>query len=124
MFRNHWLRLERKRLVIDNYNGEKLVGVLHETGSKDAVIVCHGFQSWKKRIPIINIAAAFQRQGTENLRAVDAAILSCLGTRLITAIIGHSKGGNVVLLHASKYNDIPVVVNLERGIEGCLGQPL
>lgn len=48
--------------------------------------------------------------------------------RLIAAVIGHSKGGNVVLLYASKYSDVSTVVNisgrfnLERGIEGRLGK--
>ncbi|XP_031739602.1 uncharacterized protein LOC101208876 isoform X4 [Cucumis sativus] len=46
----------------------------------------------------------------------------------VIAIIGHSKGGNVVLLYASKYRDIHTVVNisgrfnLDRGIEGRLGR--
>lgn len=37
-------------------------------------------------------------------------------------------GGNVVLLYASKYNDVPIVVNisgrfhLEKGMEGRLGK--
>lgn len=48
--------------------------------------------------------------------------------RLVAAVIGHSKGGNVVLLYASKYSDVSTVVNisgrfnLERGIEGRLGK--
>eukprot|EP00257_Ricinus_communis_P015293 XP_015573175.1 uncharacterized protein LOC8259570 isoform X2 [Ricinus communis] len=47
---------------------------------------------------------------------------------VISAIIGHSKGGNVVLLYASKYNDVYMVVNisgrfnLKRGMEGRLGK--
>ncbi|XP_066361873.1 uncharacterized protein [Miscanthus floridulus] len=46
----------------------------------------------------------------------------------IIALIGHSKGGNAVLLYASKYHDVPIIVNisgrfaLERGIEGRLGK--
>ncbi|KAM7515643.1 hypothetical protein LguiA_005226 [Lonicera macranthoides] len=48
--------------------------------------------------------------------------------RVITAILGHSKGGDVVLLYASKYQDIPTVVNvsgrydLKRGLEDRLGE--
>ncbi|KAG2666025.1 hypothetical protein I3760_15G036400 [Carya illinoinensis] len=47
---------------------------------------------------------------------------------VITAIVGHSKGGNVVLLYASMFNDVSIIVNisgrfnLERGIEGRLGK--
>ncbi|KAG6534240.1 hypothetical protein ZIOFF_008126 [Zingiber officinale] len=46
----------------------------------------------------------------------------------ISAIIGHSKGGNAVLLYASVYHDVHIVINisgrfaLERGIEGRLGK--
>ncbi|XP_061367826.1 uncharacterized protein LOC133310842 isoform X2 [Gastrolobium bilobum] len=47
---------------------------------------------------------------------------------VITAIVGHSKGGNVVLLYASKYKDVDIVVNisgrfnLARGMESRLGK--
>ncbi|XP_021889489.1 uncharacterized protein LOC110808321 isoform X2 [Carica papaya] len=47
--------------------------------------------------------------------------------RVVSAILGHSKGGNVVLLYAYKYCDIPAVINvsgrydLKRGIEERLG---
>ena len=37
----------RQRVVIENNHGEKLVGILHDTGSKELAILCHGFQSWK-----------------------------------------------------------------------------
>ncbi|XP_059431411.1 uncharacterized protein LOC132164911 isoform X2 [Corylus avellana] len=48
--------------------------------------------------------------------------------RIISAILGHSKGGNVVLLYASKYHDIDTVVNvsgrydLTKGIEERFGK--
>ncbi|XP_015083356.1 uncharacterized protein LOC107026786 isoform X2 [Solanum pennellii] len=48
--------------------------------------------------------------------------------RFIAAIVGHSKGGNVVLLYASNYKDVQTVINisgrfnLERGIEHRLGR--
>ncbi|KAL9440366.1 hypothetical protein AB3S75_019097 [Citrus x aurantiifolia] len=143
--------VERRRVVIPNSRGEKLVGILHETGSKQLVIVCHGFQSTKERIPMVNLAAALEREGISAFRfdfsgngesegsflygnyrkeAEDLrAIVQDFRTkgRVITAIIGHSKGGNAVLLYASKYNDIIIVINisgrfnLKRGIEGRLG---
>lgn len=37
----------QKKVVIPNKYGEKLVGVLHETGSSEIVILCHGFRSTK-----------------------------------------------------------------------------
>ena len=37
----------QKKVVIANKHGEKLVGILHESGTKDIVILCHGFRSTK-----------------------------------------------------------------------------
>ncbi|GKB57532.1 putative alpha/beta hydrolases superfamily protein [Tanacetum coccineum] len=48
--------------------------------------------------------------------------------RVTSAILGHSKGGNVVLLYASKYHDVPRVINVsgryktEGGVEERLGK--
>uniref|UniRef100_A0A2N9GF68 Uncharacterized protein n=1 Tax=Fagus sylvatica TaxID=28930 RepID=A0A2N9GF68_FAGSY len=52
----------RQRVVIENNHGEKLVGILHDTGSKELAILCHGFQSWKERIPMVNLAAALKKK--------------------------------------------------------------
>ncbi|XP_030530748.1 uncharacterized protein LOC115741141 isoform X1 [Rhodamnia argentea] len=144
--------IPERRIIIPNKHGENLVGILHETGSKELVMLCHGFQSSKERIPMINLAIALEREGisafrfdfagngesegsfqygnywreADDLRAVIEHFLG--QKRLIKAIIGHSKGGNVVLLYASKYDDVNTVVNisgrfnLERGIEGRLGK--
>lgn len=144
--------VQQRRVVIENNHDEKLSGILHETGSKQLVIVCHGFQSSKERIPMVNLAAALEKEGVsafrfdfagngesegsfqygnyrreaEDLRAVVQHFRR--ENRVISAVIGHSKGGNVVLLYASKYNDVHAVVNisgrfnLEKGMEGRLGQ--
>ncbi|CAA7402936.1 unnamed protein product [Spirodela intermedia] len=37
----------QRRISMTNNHGEKLVGILHETGSKELVILCHGFRSSK-----------------------------------------------------------------------------
>ncbi|KAL2511616.1 alpha/beta-Hydrolases superfamily protein [Abeliophyllum distichum] len=143
---------EHKRMVIQNSHGEKLVGILHETGARELVIICHGFRSSKDRIPMVNLAAAFEKEGisafrfdfagngesegsfqygnyrreADDLRAVIKHFHG--DNRCVVAIIGHSKGGNAVLLYASRYNDIQTVVNiagrcdLKRGIEGRLGE--
>ncbi|GMI81388.1 hypothetical protein like AT5G11910 [Hibiscus trionum] len=140
------------RVVIRNSHGENLVGILHETGSKDLVIICHGFQSKKERIPMVTLATALGREGisafrfdfagngesegsfmygnyrreAEDLRAVVRHFRD--KERIMAAIVGHSKGGNVVLLYASKNNDVPIVINisgrfhLENGMEGRLGK--
>ncbi|KAG4197714.1 hypothetical protein ERO13_A05G041600v2 [Gossypium hirsutum] len=144
--------VEERRIVIRNSHGENLVGILLETGSKDLVIICHGFQSKKERIPMVTLATTLGREGisafrfdfagngesegsfmygnyrreAEDLRAVVRHFRK--NQRLITAIVGHSKGGNVVLLYSSKYNDLPTVINisgrfhLEKGMEGRLGK--
>ncbi|KAM1479183.1 hypothetical protein ACFX2I_026509 [Malus domestica] len=35
------------KIVIPNKHSEKLVGILHETGSAEIVILCHGFRASK-----------------------------------------------------------------------------
>ncbi|KAL6215303.1 hypothetical protein ACLB2K_014734 [Fragaria x ananassa] len=82
-----------------------------------------------ERIPMVNLAAALEEQGTSAFRfdfAENGSTLSWVRHYVITAIVGHSKGGNAVILYGAKYKDVPVVVNisgrfnLERGIEGRL----
>lgn len=66
------------------------------------------------------------RHEAEDLRAIVQHFRE--NGHAITSIIGHSKGGNVVLLYASKYIDVCRFVNisgrfdLEKGIEGRLGK--
>ncbi|XP_078430091.1 putative uncharacterized protein YDL057W isoform X2 [Wolffia australiana] len=142
----------RKRIFVENKHGETLVGVLHETRSKELIIFCHGFRSSKDSRTLLKIAEAFEEQGTaifrfdfsgngesegsfqygnywkevEDLRAV-VLHFSRQGWR-INSIIGHSKGGNVVLLYASIFNDIPNIINisgrfsLQKGIQERLGE--
>ncbi|CAG8564451.1 597_t:CDS:2, partial [Acaulospora colombiana] len=47
----------------------------------------------------------------ENLRCIVSYVRSTL-KRKVFCICGHSKGAAVVLLHASKYNDVPIVINI------------
>lgn len=145
--------VQHQRVVIQNNHKENLVGILHETGSEEVVILCHGYRSCKDRIPMVNLAAAFGNEGisafrfdfagngdsegsfqygnyyreVDDLRAV-MQYFEHEKKRSVAAIIGHSKGGNVVLLYASRFNDVHNVVNisgrfnLSRGIEGRLGK--
>ncbi|CAK8569854.1 unnamed protein product [Lathyrus sativus] len=142
----------QRRIAVRNHHGENLVGVLHDAASAALVIVCHGFQSSKERIPMVNLAGALEKNGisafrfdfagngesegsfqygnyyreVEDLRAIVQHFRE--EKYVITAIVGHSKGGNVVLLYASKYKDIHTVVNisgrfnLARGMESRLGE--
>lgn len=143
---------EQKRVIIPNKHGEKLVGILQDSGTKEIVILCHGFRSSKESKTLVNLAAALEKAGissfrfdfsgngesdgsfqygnywreAEDLHAVTQHFLE--SNRLVTAIVGHSKGGGVVLLYASKYHDIKAVVNLsgrydlKDGIEERLGK--
>ncbi|PPD80956.1 hypothetical protein GOBAR_DD22106 [Gossypium barbadense] len=111
--------IEQQRMIIPNKHGEKLVGLLHETESKEIVILCHGFKSTKDYNTLTNLAAALEKEGISVFRFDFAGN---------GAILGHSKGGIVVLLYASKYQDIHIVVNvsgrydLKRGIAERLGE--
>eukprot|EP00268_Persea_americana_P012399 TRINITY_DN1522_c0_g1_i3.p1 TRINITY_DN1522_c0_g1~~TRINITY_DN1522_c0_g1_i3.p1 ORF type:complete len:340 (+),score=58.94 TRINITY_DN1522_c0_g1_i3:165-1184(+) len=143
---------EQQKVVISNSHGEKLVGILHETGSRELVVFCHGFRSSKETITGVNLAAALTKEGisafrfdfsgngesegsfqygnyrkeADDLRAVVQYFSG--GEHEVSAIAGHSKGGNVVLLYASMYHDIPTVVNisgryaLDKGIGVRLGK--
>ncbi|KAF3447539.1 hypothetical protein FNV43_RR12725 [Rhamnella rubrinervis] len=144
--------IQQRKVIIQNNRGEKLVGILHETGSKELVILCHGLQSTKERIPMVNLASALEKEGISAFRFdftgngesegsfrygnyrreaddIRSIVQHFLGEDLlITAIVGHSKGGNAVVLYAAKYDKVSKVVNisgrfdLARGIEGRLGK--
>ncbi|KAK2449495.1 alpha/beta-Hydrolases superfamily protein [Trifolium repens] len=142
-----------ERIIIHNKNGEKLVGILHQSGTTtDLVILCHGFQCSKDTNLILNLAVALENSQISSFRfdfsgngesegsfqfakfltEVDDlhAVIQHFreSNRVIRAIVGHSKGGNMVLLYASKYHDIKTVVNisgrynLKDGIQECLGK--
>ncbi|XP_022729438.1 uncharacterized protein LOC111284773 [Durio zibethinus] len=144
--------IEQQRVIIPNKHGEKLVGLLHETRSKEIVVLCHGFKSTKADRTMVNLALALEKEGISAFRFDFAGNGESEGSfefgnylreaddlhavtqyfwganRMISAILGHSKGGNVVLLYASKYHDIHTVVNvsgrydLRKGIEERLGK--
>jgi alpha/beta superfamily hydrolase len=142
----------QQKIVILNSNNEKLVGLLHETGSTEIVVLCHGFRSTKNDQVMKNVAAAIEKEGISafrfdfsgngeskgsfyfgnyNYEADDLHSVIRYFTnmnRVVPIIIGHSKGGDVVLVYASKYQDIRNVINLsgrydlKRGIGERLGE--
>ncbi|KAI3979428.1 hypothetical protein MKX01_001620 [Papaver californicum] len=144
--------VEQQRVIVKNNYGENLVGVLHETGSTKVVILCHGFQSSKDSRINRNLAEVLTKQGISIFRFdfsgngesegtfqygnyikeaddLHSVVMHFLGMkRVVGAIVGHSKGGDVVLVYASKYQDVPTVVNvsgrynMERGIAERLGK--
>ncbi|KAI3874730.1 hypothetical protein MKW92_024558 [Papaver armeniacum] len=129
-----------QRIVIRNKYGENLVGILHETGSSEIIILCHGFASNKESPINLNVAEALTKEGisifrfdfsgngygTDDLYSV--VLYFSRMKRVIGGILGHSKGGVVVLVYASKYHDVPMVINvsgrykMDRGIEEHLGK--
>ncbi|XP_024182144.1 uncharacterized protein LOC112187538 isoform X1 [Rosa chinensis] len=141
-----------EKVVITNRHGEKLVGLLHETGSKELVILCHGARSHKGDNIMTKLALALKKEGISAFcfdfagngesegtfqfgqywREVDdlhAVVQHFSGTNhTVSAILGHSKGGDEVLLYASKYGDVRTVVNvsgrydLNGGLELRLGK--
>lgn len=144
----------QKKMTILNKSGEKLVGVLHEAGSQKLVILCHGFRSSKNDNILVNLAAALEKEGISSFRLdfsgngesegsfqfgnyarevedIRSVVEYFVGSnRSIIAILGHSKGGDAVLLYASKYHDIPAVINLsspsdlQRGMEDRFGKDI
>lgn len=144
--------VQRHRVIIPNKHGEKLVGTLHESGTRDIVILCHGFRCTKDTNLILNLAVALENAKISSFRFdfsgngeseglfqfgnywTEVDDLHAVAqhfhesNRVISAIVGHSKGGGVVLLYASKYSDIKTVVNLsgrydmKAGIEEHLGK--
>ncbi|EXB38857.1 hypothetical protein L484_027291 [Morus notabilis] len=60
--------VQQKRLIIPNKYGEKLVGLLHDTGSVEIVILCHGFQATKEYRIMTNVAGALEKEGISAFR--------------------------------------------------------
>lgn len=141
----------RKEQIV-NPSGKMLVGILDDTGSEDVIILCHGFRSSKESGTLINLASALLEAGlsafrfdfsgngesegefqygnywkeVDDLRSV--VVHWVQQGRRVKALVGHSKGGNAVLLYASKYRDVDIVVNvsgrfgLQRGVKERLGE--
>ncbi|WVZ12278.1 hypothetical protein V8G54_016808 [Vigna mungo] len=127
---------DRKKVIIQNKYGYKLVGILHESGTEEIVILCHGGRASKENFIMTNLAAALENAGISSFRfdftgngesegsfeiggfwreaddihAVAQHFLKA--NRTVIAIVGHSKGANAAILYASKYNDVKTIVNL------------
>ncbi|KAK8597779.1 hypothetical protein V6N13_095177 [Hibiscus sabdariffa] len=114
--------------MITNKHGEKLVGLLHESESKEIVVLCHGFKSSKGDIVLVNLAAALEKEGISVFRFDFAGYGESEGSLRfadfdreaddIRAVVQHFSGENravgasLVLLYAAKYHDIRVIVNV------------
>ncbi|KAK7329684.1 hypothetical protein VNO77_23859 [Canavalia gladiata] len=128
---------QQQKVIIPNKNGNKLVGILHESGTKEIVILCHGLKASKENIMMTTLAAALENAGISSFRFDFTGVGESEGSfvfggsywrevddlhavaqhfheenRIVLATVGHSRGANVALLYASKYHDIKTVVNL------------
>eukprot|EP00250_Pteridium_aquilinum_P018150 c23969_g3_i1 orf=154-930(+) len=141
----------QERIIIVNPVGEKLIGILHDTGSEDLVILCHGLNSSKDVGLLVNLANSLSQAGlsvfrfdfsgngesegefqfgnyskeTEDLHEV--VLYWVQKGRVVKAIVGHSKGGSTLLLYASKFKEVCTIVNasgrldLKDGLDRILG---
>ncbi|XP_028195844.1 uncharacterized protein LOC114380913 isoform X5 [Glycine soja] len=130
---------QQQKFIIPNKYGYKLVGILHESGTKEIVLLCHGGRASKENFIMTNLAAALENAGISSFRFDFTGNGESEGSfeiggfwreaddihavaqhfqeanRTVIAIVGHSKGANAALLYASKYHDIKTIVNLS----GC-----
>ncbi|CAI5966421.1 unnamed protein product [Closterium sp. NIES-64] len=121
-------------------------------GRAKVVIICHGFRSTKLSSTVQKLSDAILAAGfatvrfdfsgngesegafaTGNYRHEAADLHSVVEWvraqgRHVEAVVGHSKGGNCVVLYASLYKDVPKVINvsgrydLSRGIRERFGE--
>uniref|UniRef100_A0A803MRP9 Serine aminopeptidase S33 domain-containing protein n=1 Tax=Chenopodium quinoa TaxID=63459 RepID=A0A803MRP9_CHEQI len=134
---------EPQKIVVVNDQSEKLVGLLHDTGSKDVVILCHGFTGRKENKNMVNISDALEKEGISAYRFDFSGNGESDGTFAygnyskevedIRAVVNHFNGASrseVMLSYymLQKYHDIRTVVNLsgrydlKEGIAERLGE--
>uniref|UniRef100_A0A0E0L539 Serine aminopeptidase S33 domain-containing protein n=2 Tax=Oryza punctata TaxID=4537 RepID=A0A0E0L539_ORYPU len=133
--------VQEQRVTISNKHGENLVGLLHQACSKnldDSILVDLASALTREGISAFRFDFAGNGEsegqfqyGNYRREADDlCSVVSFFSEQNynIIGLVGHSKGGNAVLLYASMYHDIPIIVNisgrfaLERGIDGRLGK--
>ncbi|VVA91741.1 unnamed protein product [Arabis nemorensis] len=59
---------EKIKMVIPNRHNEKLVGVLHETGSEEIVVLCHGFNSNKDNQILKKVSTALEKESISSFQ--------------------------------------------------------
>ncbi|PKC11337.1 alpha/beta-hydrolase [Rhizophagus irregularis] len=129
--------MEETTFYVDTGKGFNLSAGLQlkpNAPSEGIVILCHGILNTRfsktilcviERIPYHTLSFDFQGNGlsggtttygnyyeeVENIRCIITYVRENLN-RKVLCICGHSKGAVDVLLYASKYNDVPLIVNL------------
>ncbi|KAL1918467.1 uncharacterized protein VTP21DRAFT_3127 [Calcarisporiella thermophila] len=121
-------------LTIPCSHGYNLVGTLFVRDStRDLIVICHGILNTRRSkiirglcggLPYNVFAFDFEGNGdsggvakygnydeeVENLHDVVGFLRSHQWN--VRCLMGHSRGGAVVLRHASKHNDVPLIVNI------------
>lgn len=140
--------VKKEKVTILNLQGLRLVGELDDAGSRDLCILSHGFRASKEDPTLISVSKALTGAGfstyrfdftgngesdgefaygsywreADDIRSV-VNYWRFRGWRIIS-LIGHSKGGNAVLLYASKYGDVASIVNMCGRFDLTRGMPL
>eukprot|EP00879_Flechtneria_rotunda_P006261 GHRR01006580.1.p1 GENE.GHRR01006580.1~~GHRR01006580.1.p1 ORF type:complete len:331 (+),score=107.37 GHRR01006580.1:101-1093(+) len=148
-----------KIVQFTNACGLKLSGTYTRStsmpGSRQCIILCHGYCSHKEGFQLPALANGLAAAGYNSLRFdfqgngdsegafrfanytgeaadVQAAkqYLEQQESQEVAALLGHSKGGSVVILYASIYADIPLIINvagrfwMDQGITARFGQDI
>ncbi|ORY03901.1 esterase/lipase/thioesterase family protein [Basidiobolus meristosporus CBS 931.73] len=123
-----------EELTITTSEGLSLGATLNYKSSDEVIVICHGMldtrrsnavNSLSQLLPYSTLRFDFRGNGdsdgrtkygnyyeeVEDLRAVIEYARNVRKFN-VNCIIGHSKGGSVVLLYGSKYNDVSLIVNV------------
>ncbi|KAK8597777.1 hypothetical protein V6N13_095175 [Hibiscus sabdariffa] len=98
--------MEQRRVMITNKHGEKLVGLLHESESKEIVVLCHGFKSNKGDIVLVNLAAALEKEGISVFRFDFAGHGESEGSSLFADLDRETDDIRTVVQHFSGENRV------------------
>eukprot|EP00877_Chromochloris_zofingiensis_P000608 jgi/Chrzof1/10548/Cz05g03010.t1 len=146
-----------EKVTFTSSQGHKTVGeyVKADTKSNKCAILCHGYTSHRDSCHFEPLAQAFANAGVNTLRFdfpgngesegtfrfgnyleevddINAAkrYLEQQRGQEVVAVVGHSKGGDDVILYAAKYDDIPMVVNvsgrfhMDKGVTARFGDDI
>uniref|UniRef100_A0A383VEN7 Serine aminopeptidase S33 domain-containing protein n=1 Tax=Tetradesmus obliquus TaxID=3088 RepID=A0A383VEN7_TETOB len=147
-----------KAVTFINNDGLKLAGTLTSSsnpGSQQCIIMCHGYQSYREGFQLPALAAALAEAGYNSFRFDFSGNGDSEGTfrfanywgevaeihaakqhlqqhegQAVIGLLGHSKAGGEVVLYASSYDDIPLVINvagrfwMDRGVTMRFGEDI
>ncbi|XP_028195845.1 uncharacterized protein LOC114380913 isoform X6 [Glycine soja] len=130
---------QQQKFIIPNKYGYKLVGILHESGTKEIVLLCHGGRASKENFIMTNLAAALENAGISSFRFDFTGNGESEGSfeiggfwreaddihavaqhfqeanRTVIAIVGHSKGINYRVTEESLTDRLNIIM-----LEECL----